>query len=341
MAQDFWASSGYRLLAHEADALRPSDAWWRHILEREELVPPADAGPRERALHARLLDDPGRPVGDRDIAALEDADARDNWAQFLAFRRHVLAHGSIDDAYRALFAGDVSLAPFFVDLLAQLIVRHLLEGEADAWLARAGELFFRLQRVSTESGRVLAADAATIEMYAQGGGFGSVGRLLREQGTPLAAVRMDVLGDENAAFYFLRDELYSFVLDVTPGSKGAQSVAALLERWIGRLLGVRVHIAAVPRVEDERWRWHVGLDTESTAILNALYRGEAIEAARLERLVLLFRLEFADPHDMDIDVRGRPVYLGLACRADRTMRMKPQNLLSNLPISGSRGGAVR
>ena len=29
---------------------------------------------------------------------------------------------------------------------------------------------------------------------------------------------------------------------------------------------------------------------------------------------------------------GRPVYLGLACRPDRTLKVKPQNLLANLPL---------
>jgi len=30
---------------------------------------------------------------------------------------------------------------------------------------------------------------------------------------------------------------------------------------------------------------------------------------------------------------GRPVYLGLACRPDRTLRLKPQNLVVNLPLA--------
>jgi hypothetical protein len=304
-------------------------------------VPPEEAGPREQALHARLLEAPRTAVRASDIAFLEDPDARDNWAHFLAFRDRLLAATSIEDAYAGLFRGALDTPPAFIDLLAQLIVRDLLEGEADPWLARAGELFFRLQRVSTEDGRALAADAATIEMYAQSGGFGDMGRLLREQGTRLPEVRMDILSEENAPFYFLRDELHSFVLDLTPGAKGASALARMLERWIARLADVEVKVEPVERIEDERWRWHVGLDAEATAILNALYRGEPVEPARLERLLSLFRLEFRRSADAAEAARGRPVYLGLACRADRTLRMKPQNLLSNLPLSGSGPGALR
>ena len=72
---------------------------------------------------------------------------------------------------------------------------------------------------------------------------------------------------------------------------------------------------------------------ESTAILNALYRGESVPEETLARLVTLFRLEFADPANALAEAAGRPVYLGLACREDRTLRMKPQNLLVNLPLA--------
>jgi len=199
VAQDFWASSGYRLLSRDGRDLRVTDGWLQHVVRREELVPPETASRLERTLHERLLAAPRAKVTAAELDALEDADARDNWSHYLAFRAHLLRHDSIESAYGALFEREIALAPVFVDLLAQLIVRDLLEGEADAWLARAGEMFFRLQRVSTEDGRVLSADAATIGMYADD-----------------PKVRMDVLNDENAPFYFLRDELYSFVLDLTP-----------------------------------------------------------------------------------------------------------------------------
>ena len=250
------------------------------------------------------------------------------------FRDHLLAHGTIESAYEALFAvGSVTMAPLFIDLLAELIVRAILDGTDDAWLCRAGEMFFREQRVSSEGGRVLAADAATIEMYAESGGFGAVGRLLRDQGTELAPVKMDILNRENAPFYFLRDALHSFALDLGAGGEGAQALAEVLTRWIARLTGAAVTTTPVERIDDPRWRWHVGLDVESTRILNTLYEGKSVEADDLERVVLLFRVEFRDPADVIAEMAGRPVYLGLACKPDRTLRMKPQNLLANLPLA--------
>jgi len=97
--------------------------------------------------------------------------------------------------------------------------------------------------------------------------------------------------------------------------------------------GESVAITPVARVEDPRWRWHVGLDVDATALLDALYRGEEVSPAELERLALLMRLEFVDPAEASAALAGRPVYLGLACRPDRTLRMKPQNLVASLPLA--------
>jgi len=337
MTQDFWPSSGFRLLERTPAGLAATDAWLAHVLQREELLPPPEAGPRERALHERLVRAPHSPVGAGELAGLEDPDARDNWRAFLGFRERLAAHPTLEACYRSLFHGDVDLAPAFVDLLAQVLTRAALDGTEDAWVCRAGEMLHRRQRLASEEGRLLAADARTIEVYAETGGFGEVGRLLRRQSTATPAVRMDVLSRENAPLYFLRDELYAFVLDLAPAGAGARALATVLERWIARLAGVAVTIEPVARVEDERWRWHVGLDVDATAILNALYRAEAVPPGDLERLALLFRLEFGDAEDARLDARGRPVYLGLACRPDRTLKLKPQNLLVNLPFSDSPG----
>jgi hypothetical protein len=337
VTQDFWGSSGYRDLRQTAEGwLAPTDDWLRRFLAREELAPPADAGPREKAMHARLVDQPRLRVDPAGIADVEDADARENWRHWITFRDRLLAAGTLEACYLGLFRqGTVDVPPLFIDLLAQAVVRHLLEASEDPWLARAGEMLFRRQRVSVEGGQVLAADATSIEMYAESGGFGDLGRLMKRQNTPLARVKLDVLSHENAAIYFLRDELHSFLLDLTPGRAGLESLARVLERWVAHFTGARVAIVPLDRVEDERWRWHVGLDTESTAILNALYSGEALDDQRRARLVSLFRLEFADPGEMRADLAGRPVYLGLAVREDRTLKVKPQNLLVGLPLRAS------
>ena len=46
---------------------------------------------------------------------------------------------------------------------------------------------------------------------------------------------------------------------------------------------------------------------------------------------LCLALQFEDPAAMRADIRGRTVYLALSCE-DGVVRMKPQNLLTNLPL---------
>ena len=131
----------------------------------------------------------------------------------------------------------------------------------------------------------------------------------------------------------MRDELYGFAIDLTPGREGARALAQALALWVRRLLGIEVTIEPQIQVVDERWRWHVGLDQDATAILNALYRGENVEPSDAERLLALFRMDFRNAGDLIAEMAGKPVYLGLACRPDRTLKMKPHNLVANLPLA--------
>jgi hypothetical protein len=63
-----------------------------------------------------------------------------------------------------------------------------------------------------------------------------------------------------------------------------------------------------------------------------LYEGTEVDGTRLQRLVSLFRLDFTDPQEMRPDVAGKPVYLGLMMNSAGIVKIKPQNLLVNLPL---------
>jgi hypothetical protein len=72
---------------------------------------------------------------------------------------------------------------------------------------------------------------------------------------------------------------------------------------------------------------------EGNSLLNDLYNGAKVGEARLARLLSLFRLDFADPSVMAANLAGRPVYLAMAMTPDGLLRLKPQNLLVNLPLA--------
>ncbi|WP_207460412.1 DUF6352 family protein [Azospirillum sp. SYSU D00513] len=334
---DFWKASGYQLLARGADGrLAVTPDFLRAYLLRPEMRPPEDACREEMALHAALMEDPARPVTGARLDALRDADARENWAVWLDFRDRLLAAGTLEGCYLRIFReGARGVPALFLDQLVHAILRGILDGTPSGLRARAGEMLFRQQAVSVDGGRVRAADWETVEMLAASGGFGNLGRLVVEAGTQPRGVDLDILDETSHAVYWDRDERHDTVLDVTFASAGLDALCRVLELWVAHFLQTRVRIQPVQQIRDERWIWHVGLDAEATAIMNGLYNGEEVGEERLARILALFRLDFDDPAAMRADIAGRPVYLGMAMTPDRRLRLKPQNLLVNLPLAGA------
>jgi len=335
VSRDFWLASGHHLAErHATGGVAVTDALLAAWLARPELVPPAEACAAERALHAALLADPRRPVAASEIDALADPSARENWSVWLAFRDHLLAHATVEAAYAALFARDLSATPpMFLAQLVQLILRNVLDGCDDPFLLRAAELFFRPQRVSTEGGNLLLADEEVVESAAKGGGaFGLLTSLLAEVGTR-ASVELDVLNADTAGLYWDRSDRHDFVLDLTFGREGQAALGRVIALWVAHMTGAEVEVEPLQTIHDEAWVWYVGLDAEASAIVGRLWRGEVVEPEALGRIAALYRLGFRDPRLVLPRVGGRPVYLALAWDVARRIRMKPQNLLENLPFA--------
>lgn len=337
--QDFWQDCGYHLLERRGDGhLAVTDDFLRAYLNRPEVRPVEESNESERALHAGLLRNPREAVSGERLAAIGDPDAIENYQVVLGFRERLLAADSLEDAYLQLFLappaqGGAMVPPLFVDQLAHVIARALLEGETDALKPRAAELLFRAQQVTINDGAIMAADAETVEMYATSGGFGSLGRLVAEAQTPLRTVELDVLTEDNADLYWDRDSRYDTVLNLNFAGAGLDALCRVLERWVRHFLDIGVSIQPVQKISDERWIWHIGLDAEGTAILNDLYNGVEVGEGRLARLLSLFRMEFEDPSLLLPTVAGRPVYLAMAMTEGGQLRLKPQNLLVNLPLA--------
>ena len=332
---DFWRDSGFHLLRlTENGHLAITDDFFRAYLSRPELKPVPESCDTERRLHAMLIDDPWRPVTPVHLVGIKDKDARENYQVLLRFRDRLAGAETLEAAYLSIFSdGPVDIPPLFLDHMVHIILRRILDGTSDPMLLRAGECLFREQSVTTQDGNVLVADSETVEMYAATGGFGSLGQLLRDAATPIRSVELDVLTEENRDIYWQRDTRFDTVLDISFTRPGLDALCRVLERWVLHFLGARVSIQPVQRITDEKWTWHVGLDAESSSILNDLYQSAPVSDARLARLLSLFRLEFADSAAVDPPLAGRPVYLGMAMSERNRLRLKPQNLLVNLPLA--------
>lgn len=333
--QEFWSQSGFRLVERDVDGrlLLTDDllrAWW----QRPEVAPLAESCAQERALHAALLAAPRRAVTDAELAALQDADARDNYQVLLAWRDRLLAAPTLEAAYLELFrAGSVQVPPLFIDQLAEMIVHGMLDACEEPLQVRAAELFFRKQKVAIENGAVMLADAATVELHASGGNYGDIGRLLIEANTKPRRVELDVLDQENAQTYWARNERHDTVISFAYGRAALTAFCRVIEKWVQHFYGVAVVVRPLRAIEAKHWAWHIGLDAEASAILNDLYAGTELEEERNRRILSLFQLDFVDPAVVRADVAGRPVYMACAMNADEQLRIKPQNLLLNLPLA--------
>lgn len=332
---DFWPSCGYRLLAVDDDRrLRVRDDFLRGYLLRPELAPVRESGRAEIALHETLLSDPRARVSENEVAAIEDPDTRDNLRIWLRFRDRLLRAPTLEAAYVGLFEGEgVDVPPLFVHQLTQILLRHILGTDADPIEARAAEMLFRAQKISVLNDAVMAADEQSVELLATTGSLGSLGELLAQNRTPARTVDLDVLSEDNADTYWTRDERFDLAVSLNRGQPALAALCRVLQRWVAHFLAVDVTIAPEREIVDARWVWHVGLDAEASALLNDLYNGVDVADERRERLLCLFALRFADPAAMRPAIAGRPVYLAMAMDRQNRLRLKPQNLLLNLPLA--------
>ena len=305
-----------------------TDDFLRAYYLRPEIHPVEESGDGERRVHAALMEDPRRSI---DLAAIEDPDARDNYRIVLDFRRKLLEAGTVEGCYLALFRAPIDIPPMFIDQLAHVVLRNVLDGTDDPLKLRAGELFFRDQKATIQDGHVLLADLETVEMHASGHRYGSIGRLIIEAQGELATANLDVLDRNNAALYWERESRHDTVISLTYGRPALDALCRVIEAWVFHFLKTEVRVTPIRKIDEERWAWHIGLDAESSEILNELWGGREIEQGRMRNIVALFALEFADARAMRAEIRGRTVYLALAAE-DGVVKMKPQNLLLNLPV---------
>jgi Family of unknown function (DUF6352) len=360
MHHDFWPLCGFDALHRTpAGTLQPTDTYWRWLLQRPELVLLPESCPAERRLHGALQATPTRAVPPAELQAIKDPDAKSSYTFFLRFRDGMLQAGTLEAYYAQLMrSGSITIPPLFIDLVVQAILRNILADETNAQVVRAAELLFRPQRVALTDGRIISGDQEALDTTNDTGGMGDLGRLLLDNKVQLAAAQMQVLSTDNADKFWqsvakpsyshrwlldLTHEVSSqvgqgqhmFTVQLARSDSGLKALARVLELWINHFHAVQVRIQPLAKVEDPAWRWHIGLDAESTALLNDLYTQQPIDDKRMQRLISLFRLEFVNPAEMRADLAGKPVYLGLAMAQDGVLRVKPQNLLLNLPLAAS------
>jgi hypothetical protein len=327
-SRDFWLSCGHHLLDRDAAGkLLVTDEFLKAYLARPELVPPPGACAAEQGLHDSLLADPRQPVPASQIAAIADADARENWEMMIAWRDHLVRHRTLEAAYLQIVRRSITFPNVLMGQLTQAILRNVLDRCDDAFVLRAAEMFFRPQKLVMQEGLVTAIDE---EIETSPG---------RQHSSPLAALlglpvatESDLLSDANAGSYWERSDRFDMAFDLTAGRRGSIALGEVIARWLSHLLAIDVATEPLVELQSAPWNWYVGLSSEGTRIGDAIWNGGDLSDTMRERLVGLYRLTFRDPADMMEKVRGEPVYLLAAMTSDEKLRLKPQNLVTGLPI---------
>jgi hypothetical protein len=326
--RDFWLSCGHHLLDRDAGGgLVVTDEFLKAYLARPEIVPPTDACASERDLHRALLTDPRQPVGPARIAAIADVDARENWEVMIGFRDHLVSHRTLEAAYLDIVRRNLRFPHVFLNQIVHVILRNMLDGCQDAFVLRAAEMFFRPQKLTVHDASLVAADEETVS------GLGSkpLSPLVSMLGLP-AAAEIDVLSEDNANTYWERSDLFDTALDLSASRHGLSALGEVAQRWIAHLLAIDVNVEPLVELRDVTLTWYVGLDADATRIGDALWNGDELEERTRASVVGLYRLTFVDPADVLEQVRGQPVYLIAAMTADKMLRLKPQNLVTGLPV---------
>jgi hypothetical protein len=208
-----------------------------------------------------------------------------------------------------------------------VILRNVLDDCDDVFVLRAAELLFRSQRLTSYEGSLIATDEEAVP----GSSAKPLSPLVSMLGLS-AATEVDVLSEDNAVLYWERSDSFDMALDLTAGRRGLAALGLVVARWVHHLLAIDVKIDAVTELRDVKLTWYIGLDANATRIGDALWKGDELDQTARGLIVGLYRLTFADDEEIIEQARGAPTYMIAAMSIDKTLRLKPQNLITGLPV---------
>ena len=323
---DFWLTSGWHLLdKDQSGCLVPTEDFMRAYFYRPEVAPIEESCEAEIELHKKLVEAPFVKVEKRDLDLIKDKDVVFNYEVILKFREFLSNYATLEAAYLAISRGQsINFPPLFVDQLVQIILRNILNENSFALQVRASELFFRTQVVTIAEDEIMVADEAVVQLQAEQ-------KNIDTNKPNQLEVDIDILRESSADNYWERSDKFDTSIDLAYTKPGLDALARVIEKWIFHFLSIEVSVQPMQKIEDDKWSWHLGLDSDATSILNDLYEGADVSEDRLKQILCLFQLEAKDGFKKSM--QGKPVYVGLAMGQKSIIKFKPQNLLTNLPLA--------
>ena len=322
---DFWLTSGCHLLGKDQNGkLIPTIDFMRAYFKRPEVEIIDESCETEKKLNKKLLIDPFTPISENELDQIIDKDVKFNYQMILNFREFLSKSNNLEEAYLKFCRGEkINFPPLFLDQLVQNILRSILDREPIALQVRAAEIFFRSQVVNIAQDEIMLADEEMINFQAK--------TLQNEKNTNKEQnVEIDILRESSADNYWARSDKFDTSIDVAFTKPSLDGLSRVIEKWIFHFLLINVSVTPVQKIEDEKWSWHVGMDPDSSQILNDLYNGKDISEETLKQILCLFKLESKEGFVKEM--QNKPVYLALSMNKDFRVKLKPQNLLTNLPL---------
>ena len=323
---DFWLTSGWHLLKKDSNGkLIPTKDFMKAYFSRPEVEIIDESCEAERKLNKKLLEDPFRLVSEKELNQIVDSDVKFNYQMILNFRDFLSKSNNLEEAYLKFCRGEkINFPPLFLDQLVQNILRNIMDIEPIALQVRASEIFFRSQIVNVAEDEIMLADEEMVNFHAK--------NLQNEKNTNKEQnVDIDILRESSADNYWERSDRFDTSIDIAFTKPALDGLARVIEKWIYHFLMINVSVSPLQKIEDEKWSWHIGLDSESSNILNKLYNGNEMSESELKQILCLFKLESEEGFIKEM--QNKPVYLALSMNNDSIVKCKPQNLLTNLPLS--------
>ncbi len=223
----------------------------------------------------------------------------------IAWRDHLVGHGSLEAAYLAIVRRNIHFPRILVGQLVQVILRNALDGCEDVFALRAAEMFFRPQKLVVQGTSIIAVDEETDTAFVQH----SPSPLLALLGVPVAT-EFNILSEATAASYWEQSDRFDMALDLSPSERGMAALGDVIARWLAHLLAIDVVVEPVAGLQNLQWSWYVGLTSEATYIGDAIWRGDDLADAVRARLIGVLRLAFLH-QDLRCGTDCLPLFPGL------------------------------
>jgi len=239
----------------------------------------------------------------------------------LAFRERLLDADTLERVLQ-LFKGTVDTPPLFIEQIAHVILRNILDGCDDPLKLARRSCLSRAARRPIQGAMRCSPIARRCRGTPRAAATARFGRLIVEAQGTLGKVDLERAGQANAQLYWEANRAMNTVISLAYGRAGSTPWQPC-DRAVGAAFLASPCASSDSRIDDRTGPWP-SASTPIDAILNDLWSGAEVEHGRMQRILALVALEFEDARAYAPILPAARCTRALGERR-RRLRMKPQN----------------